>query len=152
MSFNLEKIKNIFKKIGIGFLIFVIFMAAIDVINKDDKNIEINKKTAPVVKNKEIKATDNIVKKEKNKYIGKTFTVNHKTEFEGYTTPFLPLWQSHDVMKKVGEVKRYDKVELLDYDKENFYCKVKKDDKNIGWFLCNWLEEIPDNMKLDTNF
>lgn len=38
---------------------------------------------------------------------------------------------------KTGEVKRYDKVILLDYDEKNFYCKIKKDNKNIGWLLCN---------------
>jgi hypothetical protein len=81
-------------------------------------------------------------------YVGKKFTIDHKKTFDvdGYKGP-VNLWLSFEVRRYVGEVYRYDKVVLLDYDANNFYCKVEKDKINIGWTLCDWLSELPQEFK-----
>ncbi len=144
--------KTLLKKTTIGFVILIIIVIIVGINIKNNKNQEKIEKNTQIVSNNTKKTFKKKIEKKINPNIGKIFTIDHTTEFDGYSTTSLPLFQSYETRRLVGEVKRYDKVELLDYDNRNFYCKIKKDEKNVGWLLCNWLKELPDTMKLDTNF
>ncbi len=95
-----EKIKSFLKRIGECLIIFIILLIVVSFFIDDNGNVSPSKEA--IIENvdkKDLKTIEKVSEekstskpeKEQNEKIGKTFTINHKTEFDGYSTPFLTL-------------------------------------------------------------
>ena len=54
-------------------------------------------------------------------------------------SPTINLWESYDDRSKVGEATNNESVELIGYDPDNNYCKIRQLDQTEGWISCDWI-------------
>ena len=52
----------------------------------------------------------------------------------------IRLWKSYSDRKLVTNIPKKAKVNLLQKDETNNYCKIKYKE-NVGWLSCNWLRK-----------
>ncbi|MFC1615787.1 hypothetical protein ACFL21_01490 [Patescibacteria group bacterium] len=94
---------------------------------------------------KELPEVIDVPVQETPEWYGKNFKVDSE-EFDYISMDFVNLWPSYsDRSEVLVSVKRYEEVELIGYESENDYCKVKFNDIE-GWTSCAWFVGLPENM------